>query len=128
MQLVSETTSARLQGLLVRLICCLATEYWLDSQCFENFFTSQLGALQQQSATVARLLLKEILATMKVLVGSCKTDNAEFDDSEEAGSGSTPSTASQPDSLSHKSFKTVQLFKSSALLTIFELVNISFAA
>ena len=77
---------------------------------------------------MAKLMLNEILAAMKVLVGSCKIDNADFDDADEAGSGSTPSNASQSDSLSHKSFKTVQLFKSSALLTIFELVNTSFAS
>lgn len=45
MKLVTGEISDRLKGLLTRLVCCLASEYWLESQCFENFFTQKLGAL-----------------------------------------------------------------------------------
>ena len=114
-------SSSRLRDLLTRLVCCLASEYWLESQCFENFFTEQLGALQAQNPVVLRLLLTEIVSAVKTLVAACENGSVPDEDSD-LSSQADPSSR-QSDSLNHRAFKTVSLFKASGNLSIFELVH-----
>ena len=90
LKLLAAESTGRLRQLLTRLICGLAAEYWLESQCFENFFTAQLGALSTQNQPVTRLLITEILVSIKMLVAS--TESGSIDD-EVVDQGSTGAQA-----------------------------------
>lgn len=88
------------------MICTLAAEFWLESQCFETFFNEHLAQLEAQNAEASRLLLAEILASMKMLVQAC--EKGDDDDSRlENDEHSRSESQGDKDSLNHKAFKTV---------------------
>ena len=72
-----------------------------------------------------RLLLTEIIVSVKMLVGACENGSAIDEDSSEQ---TATSNKAQTDSLNHRAFKTVSLFKSTGVLSIFELMHHSFTA
>ena len=56
----------------------------------------------------------------------CKgSDDKAMSDYDDGAGHPSQSTSTQSDSLNHRAFKTVQLFKSNALLAIFELSHLS---
>ena len=71
MLLVLPETTPRLKQLLTRLVCCLASEFWLESQCFENFFTEQLQAMSAHGDSLKHIL-SEIIASVQVMVQQCE--------------------------------------------------------
>ena len=133
LQLVNaDSTADRLQKLLTRLICSLAAEYWLESQCFENFFGEQIRTLTAQNQPVARLLISEILASIKMLVAATENNASGLEDDDVAKAAEQSAAQGQGtatnDSLNHRAYKTVLLFKSSAIFSIYDLCCQSFTA
>ena len=52
----------------------------VESQCFENFFGEQIRTLTAQNQPVARLLISEILASIKMLVAATENNASGLED------------------------------------------------
>ena len=61
-----------------------------------------------------------------MLVSACENGSSPDEDSLGDKTGQASTSQTQSDSLNHRAFKTVSLFKSSGVLSIFELINQSF--
>jgi len=113
----------------MRLVCRMAATYWLDNQCFEAFVLQLKYQFQSPEATstanlskaqIARLMT-ELISCINLLVSAC--ENGSNQESEGSVNGDTGSDNPGSDTLNHKAYKTVLLFKNSTLLHIFEVMK-----
>ena len=111
----------------------IATQFWLDSQCFEKFVIDLKQSFDPNSQfaivskPLAAKLVTELISDIKILVAACENGSSTDEFGSDSATVGRASTAAS-DSLNHKAYKTIILFQSQALLFIFEFIHHAFTS